>query len=115
MPSWVVYRMYDREGVLLYIGRTGDLRQRLMAHRRQKPWFGQVWELRIEPFATWGESRRAELSAIYAEGARHNVTPRDNARNGHKTRAQTKDRLHAQGRHCQDASCRSCPEDRAAS
>jgi predicted GIY-YIG superfamily endonuclease len=73
--SPVVYRIYDKDGVLLYIGSTVDLCQRIRGH------FGSRWScsenaaLRErfdtvfgEPFPTLAEARAAEKQAIREEG-----------------------------------------------
>lgn len=44
-----VYRIYDRDGALLYIGATSNLDQRMSAHARTKAWPG------CHPVITIGE------------------------------------------------------------
>ncbi|WP_371591635.1 GIY-YIG nuclease family protein (plasmid) [Streptomyces sp. NBC_00513] len=41
MARTAVYRLYDAEGRLLYVGITMNLQQRLADHRRQS--FGGIW------------------------------------------------------------------------
>ncbi len=69
-----LYRFFDADGALLYVGITHDIEQRWAAHERDKPWWPQVAERPVE----WFESRRlalqAELKAIREEAPVHNVT-----------------------------------------
>jgi len=45
----VVYRLYDADDQLLYVGKTRRLRQRLLRHRREAEWWPQVVSIQIEP------------------------------------------------------------------
>jgi hypothetical protein len=67
-----VYRLWDDEDQLLYIGSSYDPDRRLRDHR-DKPWWPSVARSAVE----WHDSRhgayRAELEAIVAEDPRHNV------------------------------------------
>lgn len=44
----VLYRLYDREGVLLYIGRTRSIRRRFRTHAAEQPWWPEVASCRTE-------------------------------------------------------------------
>jgi predicted GIY-YIG superfamily endonuclease len=37
-----VYRLFDREGLLLYVGMTRDVRKRMKSHERTKAWWCDV-------------------------------------------------------------------------
>lgn len=67
-----VYRLYDAEGTLLYIGSSYDPEKRCENHAR-KPWWSQVAKRTEE----WHGSRSAayteEAKAIWEETPRHNV------------------------------------------
>lgn len=73
--------MSDRDGRCLYIGCTTDLRRRLMAHKGNKPWFGDVWQLEVETFPSQAEALAAEAVAIAAAEPIYNYqhTPKANA------------------------------------
>lgn len=78
-PDWrtigrcvYLYRLYDQDGALLYIGITSNLRRRRSTHRGQSPWFPQVAGYRIQGPFTWRGAEKAERAAILAESPRHN-------------------------------------------
>lgn len=64
-----VYRMYDEQGALLYIGRSLRWWTRVGNHR-EKDWWGEVTRIEMEHVE---DSRTAEREAIHAEHPRHNV------------------------------------------
>lgn len=70
--STALYRLYDADDQLLYIGITNYPPKRWTEHKRDKPWWPQVTEKRVE----WIESRikaeGAERCAIAAEGPKYN-------------------------------------------
>lgn len=75
MPSdetWL-YRMFDQEGVLLYIGISKDAFARFSQHAKDKPWIGQVARWERESFATRNAALAAEKSAIKSEFPLYNV------------------------------------------
>lgn len=45
-----VYRFFDSADRLLYIGATNDLRTRIKAHQRTKPWWPEVARIEAMPF-----------------------------------------------------------------
>lgn len=62
-----IYRIYDASGVLLYLGCTVNVEQRLKAHRR-KPWWPQVARVTTEgPFPGVIAGQSAEDAYIDAE------------------------------------------------
>lgn len=67
-----VYRIYDTDGALLYVGVSADFGYRWTAHARTQPWWQDVGRQTIE----WHESRAAalaaEAAAIEAEKPKHN-------------------------------------------
>ena len=54
-----VYRFYDAEGELLYVGETGNLPRRVVQHGANAPWFGQVSRIMVD----WHPSKAAALAA----------------------------------------------------
>lgn len=67
-----VYRAYDADGALLYVGCTLNFDQRRRQHR-SKPWFDAAvrWETEWHPDFQTG--RAVEREAIRTEGPIHNV------------------------------------------
>jgi predicted GIY-YIG superfamily endonuclease len=68
-----LYRFFDADGALLYVGITADVGQRWAAHERDKPWWPDVVTKTIEWHATRPAALAAELAAIKAEAPRYNV------------------------------------------
>lgn len=72
-PEIVVYRLFNVEGDLLYIGQTGDISVRLRNHKHDKPWWDEVAEMRTTPYLSKGAAVEAERVAIREERPRYNV------------------------------------------
>jgi hypothetical protein len=72
----VVYRCYDAEGDLLYIGSSIDVRQRLRAHKAPgvggSRWWPEVDRVECEGYDTEAKCRLAEAEAIRREPSRYN-------------------------------------------
>lgn len=81
--SAVVYRFRDADGVLLYVGATGNLVQRLEGHDSQTAWFDAVSTVEVEHFATRADALAAEKAATRDEGPLHNI---NNAKQGRRKR-----------------------------
>jgi predicted GIY-YIG superfamily endonuclease len=68
-----LYRFYDADDALLYVGITVDPEARWADHERLKPWWPDVARETVD----WHETRTlalaAELAAIRAERPRYNV------------------------------------------
>lgn len=69
-----LYRFYDGDGVLLYIGVTADPGVRFKQHRNDKEWWTQVATIRIEKLPTRASVLAAERIAIQEERPLWNVT-----------------------------------------
>lgn len=69
----ILYRMFDSEGRLLYVGITMSPQIRLRDHRIQKPWFSEVVQIALEHFGSREELEAAERSAVRVESPRYNV------------------------------------------
>lgn len=67
-----VYRMYDHDGRLLYVGRTGDPGTRFSSHT-DKRWFLLVADIKLEWFPTKAAAALAEDRAIQNERPRINI------------------------------------------
>jgi predicted GIY-YIG superfamily endonuclease len=68
-----LYRFYDEEHVLLYVGITTDLPWRLQGHAGDKDWWIEVTEIRVEHFGNRIEAEEAERRAIRIERPMYNV------------------------------------------
>lgn len=71
----ILYRFYDRTGVLLYVGITVDFDERWKKHARQKDWWAQVDHTATKVEYCLGDraARAAETAAIKAEKPLHNT------------------------------------------
>lgn len=69
-----LYRFFNAEGALLYVGITHDIDERWAAHERDKSWWPQVAEKTVEWFATRPLALEAERQAVQQEAPVHNVT-----------------------------------------
>jgi hypothetical protein len=68
----VVYRAFDADGALLYIGSTGDLGARLYGHRCSSAWWPKHTALTFDEYPTLNAARAAEAEAIATEYPEHN-------------------------------------------
>lgn len=59
-----VYRFYDKDGVLLYVGVSLSLLSRISAHRHQAAWFPLAAHVEIEHFPTRRAALAQELAYI---------------------------------------------------
>lgn len=71
--SVALYRMYDAEGALLYVGQTANIGRRLAAHATEKSWWSEVARIDLAHFANRDSATAAESHAIEAEAPRHNL------------------------------------------
>jgi len=71
--SHELYRHYDVNGVLLYVGISFCAVLRLSAHRKESGWYGEIVRVEIERFPTRYAVLVAERKAIRAENPRHNI------------------------------------------
>lgn len=74
-PAWV-YRIYDTQGRLIYVGETLNLVVRLAAHG-DKWWGTQIAKVKAKVYPNRGEAQAAERAAIKAERPRFNIKHRD--------------------------------------
>lgn len=68
-----VYRLFDADGALLYVGMSRDPERRFKDHRREKDWWEEVDGISIEWFASRYKASLAEAHAIGTEGPLYNV------------------------------------------
>ena len=72
-----LYRYFDAEGRLLYVGVSLSAIQRQMAHEASSPWYRSHASMTTEWFATRSEALEAERMAIITEKPIYNVVHRD--------------------------------------
>lgn len=65
--DWVVYRHFDADDQLLYVGQSQHYTQRSHEHERSSDWFREVAKITVQHFATRAEMMAAELLAIQTE------------------------------------------------
>lgn len=68
-----LYRLFDADDVLLYVGISKSGLMRLGQHLTEKPWASDVARTTIEWFTSRSEAAAAEVAAIVTEKPRHNV------------------------------------------
>lgn len=72
-----VYRHFDDQGRLLYVGTSIDLPNRTGGHRRSKHWFHEVHKTTEQWFDDHQEALAAERAAIRDEAPAYNVKGRN--------------------------------------
>lgn len=68
-----LYRYFDSEGRLLYVGITGDNTKRQSQHRRNSFWFGEIATATFEHFDSRDLADEAETKAINDETPIYNI------------------------------------------
>jgi hypothetical protein len=71
-----LYRHFDANGVLLYVGIAVDPVQRLNGHRSGSRWYDQISRVDIERYPTREAALAAALAAIRNEKPLHNIVGR---------------------------------------
>jgi hypothetical protein len=80
-PTWswtppvgrvVLYRFYDGN-VLLYVGISGRIKNRVKEHANASSWFDLADRVTLARYDTRADARRAEREAIKNEHPKHNV------------------------------------------
>ena len=68
-----LYRHFDADGMLLYVGISLSAVSRLSAHKVGSEWFSKIARIEIETFETRESARDAERDAIATEKPRYNI------------------------------------------
>ena len=71
-----VYRMFDQQDRLIYVGCTYDLEKRLQAHRRQMWWYYQIARITTETHPNRTEALKSETRIRDTEAPRWNIESR---------------------------------------
>lgn len=67
-----LYRAFNNEGVLLYVGISECWARRWKQHRTEEPWYFEIAHLEVTWFASRAEALAAEKKAIRTEYSRFN-------------------------------------------
>jgi hypothetical protein len=70
--AWVVYRHFDCNGRLLYVGRTAQFEHRHASHRNRTPWWPEVDRITSIPYGSYELCAAAEAEAIATEAPVNN-------------------------------------------
>ncbi len=68
-----LYRYFDKDGNLLYVGVSINAISRLSQHKRDSHWFDRIIKIEIEQFSTKEEALAAEIKAILQENPSCNL------------------------------------------
>lgn len=68
-----LYRHFDADQVLLYVGISLRPIQRLAQHEGASHWFQNIARIEIEKFPSRSDALQAEAEAIWRERPKHNV------------------------------------------
>lgn len=71
--STTLYRYFDSEGHLLYVGISGNNLKRQSQHKKNAAWFGLVSTATFEHYESRTEALAAEKLAIQRENPAHNI------------------------------------------
>jgi len=74
VASCFLYRHYDSDGDLLYIGITNDIMARSARHFRRASWAAAIFKILVEPFESREALVSAEVVAVKTEYPQHNRT-----------------------------------------
>ncbi|MGH3584847.1 MAG: GIY-YIG nuclease family protein [Pseudonocardia sp.] len=71
-PATALYRFYDTDQHLLYVGITGQPRERWVKHRRSAPWWLAAAYVAVEIHPTEWQALNSERAAIRSERPQFN-------------------------------------------
>lgn len=74
MAMHTLYRHFDQNDELLYIGVTSNLFRRTAEHERSSPWFRDIARIDLRHFDSREDAIEAEDRAISNEKPKHNQT-----------------------------------------
>ena len=69
-----LYRHFNKEGQLLYVGISLSAINRLTQHQKKASWFEEIVTMTMEPFLSKDDSLAAEKRAIKEEKPKYNIT-----------------------------------------
>lgn len=68
-----LYRFFDAQDDLLYVGISMNFASRIRSHKSERDWFTQIASITLEHYETREAAVEAEKQAITQECPRHNV------------------------------------------
>jgi predicted GIY-YIG superfamily endonuclease len=68
-----LYRIFNADGELLYVGATVNPSQRFQVHGGTKPWWEESASMTMQHLETWEELVEAEIQAIKTESPKYNT------------------------------------------
>ena len=68
-----LYRHFNADGELLYVGITNNLGKRIKDHSKLSAWFEDIGNITVEKFDTREEVLERERQAIISEKAKYNI------------------------------------------
>ena len=71
-----LYRHFDANGELLYVGISANPVQRQLGHRTNAPWFPQIAKIEISQYPNKEVAEAAEKKAIMGEQPKFNINCR---------------------------------------
>lgn len=74
-----LYRYFDKDGNLLYVGISINAMLRLSQHRCTSSWYQEADKVKIEKFERRSDAIKAERKAIRDESPAHNIRHQKNA------------------------------------
>ena len=74
MSKTAVYRVYDSDDALLYVGMSRSPFARFLSHSKSSDWFDSVTRLELAWYPDREQAKTAESAAILKESPKHNVT-----------------------------------------
>jgi predicted GIY-YIG superfamily endonuclease len=79
-----LYRHFNKEGKLLYVGITNRVGRRIKDHVKTSGWFERVKSITLESFDTREDVVQAEIKAIKTENPEYNKQHKQTPRDFHK-------------------------------
>lgn len=76
MSKCTLYRHFDAQGNLLYVGITNYEPKRRNEHKLEAKWFKEIARVETAEFDTRAEAAVAEITAIFTEKPLHNIESR---------------------------------------
>lgn len=68
-----LYRHFDKDGVLLYVGISLSAIQRLEQHKTDSGWFKDIATITVQHFRSRADALWAETQAIHSENPKYNI------------------------------------------
>lgn len=89
-----LYRLFDKEDRLLYVGISKKVFNRINEHMKEKSWACEIAREEVQRFPNRGEASHAEIEAIKNEKPLYNIQHQDRS-NKYQTMAKKSDELWA--------------------